>query len=221
MPSLKAAADKLKLHKLLDSLRYSLYVIFHPFDGFWDLKREKRGSVAAANVIVLLVLMTRLWHLQFSGFLFVDVVWKEVNIWVEMAQILVPLVIWCIANWCLTTLFDGKGGFRDIYVMTAYALVPYVLIQIPLIVMSNVITEDEGALYTVFGGISILWCAALMLVGMMQTHEYTMGKTIAFTLFTIVGMIVIMVLCLMFFCMASEAIGYFTSLFRELTFRFY
>ena len=28
--------DKQKWQRLLSSLRYSLYVIFHPFDGFWD-----------------------------------------------------------------------------------------------------------------------------------------------------------------------------------------
>ena len=36
--------DKQKWQHLLSSLRYSLYVIFHPFDGFWDLSREKRGT---------------------------------------------------------------------------------------------------------------------------------------------------------------------------------
>ncbi len=221
MRAVSAVMKKLQLKAVLESLRYSLYVIFHPFDGFWDLKNEKRGSVAAANVIVLLVLLTRLWQLQFSGFLFLEIAWKEVNIWLEIFQIIVPLAIWCIANWCLTTLFDGKGGLRDIYITTAYALVPYILIQVPLIVVSNVITQDEGALYTVFSGISYLWCGALLLVGMMQTHEYTMAKTVAFTLFTVLGMIVIMVLCLMFFCMTSEAVGYFSSLIRELMFRLY
>ena len=47
--------DKQKWQRLLSSLRYSLYVIFHPFDGFWDLSREKRGSLGAANIIVFLV----------------------------------------------------------------------------------------------------------------------------------------------------------------------
>ena len=80
-----------KLVRFARSLRYSLYVIVHPFDGFWDLKHEKRGSIAAANVIVLLTLLTTLWIKQFSGFLFVKVDWESVNIWSEMAQILLTL----------------------------------------------------------------------------------------------------------------------------------
>ena len=62
--------DKQKWQRLLSSLRYSLYVIFHPFDGFWDLSREKRGSLGAANIIVFLVLLVRLLSMQFTPFLF-------------------------------------------------------------------------------------------------------------------------------------------------------
>ena len=208
-----------KLVRFARSLRYSLYVIVHPFDGFWDLKHEKRGSMAAANVIVLLTLLTTLWIKQFSGFLFVKVDWESVNIWSEMAQILLPLVIWCVSNWCLTTLFDGLGSLKDVYITTAYALTPYVLIQLPLIVMSNVITVDEGALYTFFSSVSILWCAALLLIGMMQTHDYTMGKTILAVLASILGMVIIIVLCLLIFSMTSEAIGYVITLVREIMVR--
>ena len=43
-----------------DSLRYALHCIVRPFDGFWDLTHEKRGSMAAANTIVILVLLTNL-----------------------------------------------------------------------------------------------------------------------------------------------------------------
>ncbi|HUM61808.1 MAG TPA: hypothetical protein PLA31_10275, partial [Clostridia bacterium] len=42
------------------TLRYSLHVIVRPFDGFWDLTRERRGSMAAANFIVFMTLLTRI-----------------------------------------------------------------------------------------------------------------------------------------------------------------
>lgn len=203
------------------TLRYCLHVIVHPFDGFWDLKHEKRGSVAAASCIILLTLLANLWSKQYSSFLFVDVNWEEVNIWLDMAQILVPLLIWCISNWCLTTLFDGKGTLRDIYILTGYALTPYPLLQIPLCFVSNVITAEEGALYFFFSTVSIVWCAALLLSGLMMTHDYTMKKTLLSTLATIVGMLVIIVLCIMIFSMASEAIAYFVSIWREIRIRFY
>ena len=51
---------------------------------------------------------------------------------------------------------------------TAYALTPYVLIQIPLIIMSNFVTVEEGSFYTVFDSISLMWCAILIFMAMMM-----------------------------------------------------
>lgn len=209
------------LKKYLGSVRYCFHVIFHPFDGFWDLKNEKRGTLAGANTIILLTLLTRLWIKQFSSFLFVNVNWEQVNIWSEMAMIFLPLIIWCVSNWCLTTLFDGLGSLKDVYIATGYALTPYPLIQIPLCLLSNVITSDEGALYVFFSAVSIVWCVALLLVGQMQTHDYTMGKTVLAVSASLVGMLIIIVLCLLIFSMTSEAVAYFASLIRELIIRFY
>ena len=72
----------------------------------------------------------------------------------EFAKILLPLAIFCICNWGVTTLFDGKGHLGDIYMGTAYALTPYTLIQIPIIILSNVVTIEESAFYSVFNAIS-------------------------------------------------------------------
>jgi hypothetical protein len=83
-----------------------------------------------------------------------------------------------------------------------------------------VITADEGALYVFFGALSIVWCVALLLVGLMQTHDYTMGKTVLAVFASLVGMLVIIVLCLLIFSMTSEAIAYFVSLVREMIIRF-
>ena len=38
------------------SLRFALHVITHPFDGFWDLIHEKRGTMAAAHTFLFLFL---------------------------------------------------------------------------------------------------------------------------------------------------------------------
>ena len=37
---------------IIHGLRYALHVIVHPFDGFWDLKHEKRGNLASALIIL-------------------------------------------------------------------------------------------------------------------------------------------------------------------------
>ena len=52
----------------LETLKFALYCITHPLDGFWDLTHEKRGTIAAANTILLLTLLANLFKLSMPSF---------------------------------------------------------------------------------------------------------------------------------------------------------
>ena len=110
------------MSRMLHGLRYSLYVVFHPFKGFWDLKHEKKGNVFSAWVLVASLILLYILRRQMTGFILNFNILNEMNIFVEILSVLVPLGLWCLSNWCITTLVDGEGSFRDIFVTTAYAL---------------------------------------------------------------------------------------------------
>ncbi len=203
----------------LKTLKFALYCTTHPLDGFWDLTHEKRGSIAAANTILVLTLLTNICKLQYTSFVFNKVYMPEENIWILLASVLFPLALWSVGNWGLTTLFNGKGRLNQVYMATCYAMTPYVLIQFPLIVLSNMITVEEGALYTVLSILSLIWAAMLILSAMMQIHEYSLSKTLLFTIASIFAMLVMIFILLIFFSMISQAVSYFISLVREILFR--
>lgn len=219
--SMKTAFQKDKLIRLRDSLRYSFHVIFRPFDGFWDLTHEKRGSMGAANVILILFVMTQVWTWTYSSFPFYFPQWEYFNLFMRIMPSTVIFLTWCIANWSLTTLMDGKGKLGQIYMATAYALTPYVLIRIPLIFSTYVLTWEERTYYVVFENISTLWCAILILCAMMMIHDFTLSKAILTSLFTIVAMMIIIFLIVMFFSLITQSFGYFVSLYKEAAFRLY
>ncbi len=216
---LSAFAQKETYIHFLKTLRYSLYVISHPADGFWDLIHAKRGSYATANFMVIMTVLTHIWKLRFTSFVCIDVNWEEVNVLMEIATILLPLVIFVICNWAVTTLFDGKGHLGDVYMGTGYALTPYVLLQIPMIIISNFITRDEVAFYEVLNTISFIWVVVLLFMAMMMIHQYSFGKTLMFTIITLFGMLVFIFIMMLFFSLISQGIAYFVSLVREVIFR--
>ena len=201
------------------SLRYSLHVISHPFDGFWDLIHEKRGSLAAAHTFLLAFLLTRVLKLMLTSFQFITAPIQYINVFEEMASLALPFIILCLANWAMTTLFDGKGRFRDIYIAMCYALIPYVLIQLPMILVSNILTFEEGSFYSVLLSFSVIWCVFLVFTGLMEVHDYGPGKTFIFLIVTVLGAAVIIFLLLVFFSLLSDAISYFVSMYREIVFR--
>ncbi len=203
----------------LATLKFALYCMTHPLDGFWDLTHEKRGSLAAANTILILTLASRIMKLQFTSFLFLTVYWEGINIFLYLASVLFPLALWCVGNWALTTLFDGKGTLKQVYMATCYAMAPYPLIQIPLTIVSNVVTVEEGAFYSVLSAFSLIWAAFLIIAAMMQIHEYSLSKTVGFTVGSLFAMLVMIFILLLFFSMISQGIAYFVSLAREIMFR--
>lgn len=205
--------------RYLATLKFALYCITHPLDGFWDLTHEKRGSIAAANTILIATVVVRIMKLQFTSFIFLTVYWEGINIFLYIASILFPLALWVVGNWALTTLFDGKGKLGQVYMATCYALTPYPLIQLPLIIFSNFVTVDEREFYTVLSGISLVWAALLIISAMAQIHEYKMSKNLLFTVATLFAMLVMVFILLLFFSMISQGVSYFISLGREILFR--
>lgn len=205
--------------KYLISLRYSFHVIFHPFDGFWDLKREGRGSIQAALTIVALTILTYTVQKQNTAFLFNFNRLKDLNVMVDIITVLMLYVLWCISSWCLTSLMDGEGTLKDIAIATAYAVVPIVLINLPLVAISHMITADEGAFYNTFQMISYIWAGGLLLFSTMITHQYSMKKTILTIICTIVGMGIILFIGLLFFSVIQQIISFVLILYKELKFR--
>ena len=220
-PAARAGDGKAKawLSRYRQSLRYALYVITHPFDGFWDLIHEKKGSIAAANTFLILFLLIRVLKLIATNFQFISAPIQHINVFEEMGSLLLPFIVLCVANWAMTTLFEGKGRFKDIYMGMCYALVPYILIQLPMILVSNMLTYEEGSFYSVLLAFSMIWCFFLVFVGLMEIHDYGPGKTFIFLIVTVVGACVILFLMLVFFSLLSDAVAFFVSFYREIVFR--
>ena len=203
----------------LKSLKFALYCLTHPLDGFWDLTHEKRGSYAAANTILILTLLIRVLKLRYTSFIFITVYWEDINIFLYLASILFPLSMFVVGNWGLTTLFDGKARLGQVYMTSCYALTPYPLIQFPLMALSNFVTVDEAEFYSAISAISLVWAALLFIAAMGQIHEFGMGKNLLFIVASLFAMLVIVFILLLFFSMISQGVAYFVSLVKEIMFR--
>ena len=207
------------MEKYWNSLKFAIYCLTHPLDGFWDLTHEKRGTYAAANTILILTLLARVFRLRFTSFIFLNVYWEELNMLTYIGSVLFPLGLFVVGNWALTTLFDGKGRLGQVYMGTCYALAPYPLLQFPLMIFSNFVTVDEAEFYSMISVISLVWCGMLIIAAMGQIHEYSLGKNILFTVATLFAMLVMIFILLLFFSMISQGIAYFISLGKEILFR--
>ncbi len=205
--------------RITSALKYSLHVAVNPVDGFWDLRYEDRGNMPAAMIILLGASLSMVFLKQYTGYLFNPRDVSRINVFSEVTATLATFFLWCAINWALTTLMDGKGSFSDIVMATAYALTPLILIYVPITILSNLLTLEEGSYYYFFQGLGVLWCGILVFFATMVTHHYTPAKTAGTCVLVVVGMGVVVFLGLLFLNMVSMLTEYVTTVYREVVFR--
>jgi hypothetical protein len=102
---------------------------------------------------------------------------------------------------------------------TCYGLLPYPVFQLPLMIASNFVTIEEGQFYSVLSVISLVYCAFLIIAGMGQIHDFSMGKNILFTIASLFAMLVMVFILMIFFSMITQGVSYFISLGKEMMYR--
>lgn len=202
-----------------DQLYYVFHIMFHPVDGFWDLKHEKRGSVKAALVFIAITIVALFYRAVGTGYIMNPQGTGEANIFMQVLVVLVPVLLFVVANWCLTTLFDGEGSLKDIFVATGYSLLPIALTTIPVTIASNFVVSDEVDILSLIIVLGFIWTGMLLFFGTMVTHDYTMGKNFVTVLGTVVGMAFIMFLAIMFTSLVMDLVGFITNIVSEINYR--
>ena len=201
-----------------EEIMYGFWVIFHPFDGFWDLKHEKRGSVRGAFFYIGMTILAFTYKSVGSSYL-VNPYNSYMNILATITSIMVPFLLWAAANWCLTTLFDGEGSFKDIFIATGYALVPIPLFMFPITICTHFLTLAEVSILNLLLIFSFIWVGLLIVFGSMVTHDYTFGKNLIMCVCTIVGMAFIMFVAVLFSGLANNIVSFVTAIVVEISYR--
>lgn len=203
----------------VESIKYGFHVITHPFDGFWCIRRENKGSTAAALTFVVLTILTLSIEEQSTGFLFNQNRLSEINVLVDIITVAMLYVLWCVANWCTTSLMEGEGRMVDILQAVGYSLLPIILIRLPMVLLSQVITTDEGTFYYILSVASYIWTGFLIFTGTMTIHHYSIGKTVFTCIITILGMAIIMFIALLFFSVIQQMATFVETIYTELRYR--
>lgn len=204
-----------------ESIKDSFRLLLHPFNGYWDLKYEydQKRNLALSFIILFLLGITNILRTQYTGFT-VQVVYPDsINSLMEFLYVILPVLFFSVANWSIMTLMDGEGKFVEIFTSTCFALLPLVIIHIPLVVISHYISLQEVAFYHFFSTLALLWTAFLLFIGNMTVQQFTPSKTIGTLLVTIVTMAFLAFLCLLFFSLIQQVIGFGFTIYQEIKLR--
>ena len=201
---------------MINQIKFTSHIIFHPADGFWDMKREKKGSMSFCLTLLFLQFATMVLQEYAVGFIFDKSLGETADILFLFAVAVIPIFLLALANLSITTFLEGEGTFKDIFMMGCYALVPSILVRVITTVLSNVMSLEESTYVTILTAVSTVWMLLLFFVGIMEVHNYSVSRTVASALLTIIAMVIIIFLLLLFLDMISRIFGFGYSIVQEL-----
>lgn len=202
--------------KLKDELIYGFYVARHPFNGNWGLKAEKRGSMRGATIWLAITAVSSLINTLGACYLQKA---EHPTVISALSNTVIPLLLIVVANMCFTSLMDGKGSFKDVYITVCYSTVPYAITTIPFTLIGYTLVNDELSILSLASSLILAWVIMLIFFGLMTVHDYSFGKNLLVTLLTIAGIGFILFILMIFVSLTGKMITLVTSIINELSFR--
>ncbi len=217
--SLKLFFVKLSRVKLINDLLFLKYMLFHPIDGYYEIRRKNRISLVSATVLYIYLFFLELFKIFFTGFIFSSVSVYRVNLFEVAAGIYLPVAVLLLSNYLISEINSGEGRLRDIYTAGAYALAPYIVFEPFLIIISNVLTYNEAFLYTFPQYVVIGWTLILLFLMVKQIHNYTVGEAVKNILLTLFMVFIIIIIVFIIFVLFTQEAEFLQSIFREVILR--
>jgi len=179
--------DRYNLYRKPTSLqkhcRFAWSMLRHPIDGFYYAKTEQKASVVSATVLYIALIVVFVADQMFRGFIFNNST-KDTSVLMTVALIAVPVVLWIVGNHMVSSISDGEGTFRQVYICTAYAATPYIFLTPVIIALSYVLTQNEAFVITLGSIVIVAWTVILLIMSVVEVHNYT-GKETVKTVFLI------------------------------------
>jgi len=207
------------MKQTLKCLAYLPYLSIHPFEGFFEARFRDKGSVLAATIIFIIYGIVQIFSAQYTGFInnfrhLYDLQSTELFLSGTL-----PLVLFIISNYSSTTLMNGNGRLRDIYIVSCYSLAPLIVFGIISVIISNFITIEELPILTAFYWIGVVWFLFLLFVGLCVAHEYTVLQNIGSLILTVLAAAIILFLVVLLLTLADRMVNFFSVIFIEISSR--
>ncbi|KMJ58908.1 hypothetical protein AB685_07470 [Bacillus sp. LL01] len=209
-----------KSRKLLSELLFLGKFLRHPIDSFYYVKRVRKVSVLSATILYIILYIEYLIMNNFTGFIFRGGTTNEqINFGLEFLTLFVPIILFIVANYLVSTINDGEGKFSDIYIGTIYSLAPVILFIIPITLMSNVLTLNELFLYVFSMQVMVGWSLVILFIMVKEIHAFEFLETIRNILMTIFCMIIIVLVCFIIYVLMDQVIDFVTAIIQEVILR--
>jgi len=199
-----------------DKLKYWGYSLVHPFDGFFEIRFRGHGSLLIATLLLIAYAVLNCLKFQYTGFPMNTNNIEEMDALSLFISVVSVVALFTVSNWTVTTLFNGKGTMKDIFIVVCYSLTVPIIGDALVTFASNFVTLDEVMILTSVQMLCYVYFAFLVIAGLTTIHEYGFGGSIMSIIMSIAAAAIILFIGILVFTMLERMISFFTSVAEEL-----
>ena len=199
-----------------EKLHYWGHSLLHPFDGFFEIRFRNQGSMLIATVLLVAYAILRCLSFQYTGFPMNLNNIDEMDALSLFISTISVVVLGAVSNWTITTLFNGKGKLKDIYIVICYSLTVLIIGDAIVTFASNFVTMEEVMILTAIQMMCYAYFVFLLFAGLGTVHEYSFAGNLLSMIMTVVAAAVILFIGVLIFTMLERMFSFVTSVTDEL-----
>ncbi len=205
-------------NKLIRDLVFLKRILRHPIDSMYEIRRDRAGSVLSATILYLTGFILFALNYMGRGFIFNYQDARNVSYVFLMSLFLLPCAVFVAANYMVSSINEGEGRVKDVYIATAYSLAPYIIFMPFVIALSYVVTLNEAFVLSFAALLIWVWAAVILFLGLKEIHNYEVKEVIKNILLSLFLMFVAVILYSIIYMLLDQLIGFIYSIVKEVAY---
>ena len=205
----------------MNMFQLAFCILRRPHDTFRILQKE-RESFSFVPVILLCALLVcvRIAFIYSVHYPLQDIRPRQANLIVEAAFLVLPLLMWAVANFAVTSIMDGETMMRESLTASLYCMVPYMVLMLPLALFSHALSNSGEGLYSLLQYAIYGWCGILFVMSIKVMNNYTALKTIGVIIINILVVALMLAIALLTIALVNQLWMFIEGLVREFSYTF-
>ncbi len=211
----KKVGDRLKNTPVIGEIGYAFKCARHPINRYYDIRVGKNGSIIAATIIYIVFFAVYMVYQTSKGFIYQFTDIEDMDIGAVVVGFFAILILFVVCNYLVTSITDGDGTFKQVYMIPAYGVMPLMFAMIATIGMSYVLTYNESFILTVIMIVGGTWTISVIFEGLSTVHDYDFKNTVVSLIITAVFMLIAAIVVLIVIIMWEQLSDFLLTVGKE------
>lgn len=203
---IKNSLNTIYRFKLLSDLRLLKKTLHKPNDVFYDIRVKNNISMMTAVCNLGLLVGITVISSSLTSYLFSNRMGDGINLVGSFLSVAGLTMLFVISNFLITSILDGEGKLKHIFIGTIYALAPITLLMIPVALFSNVLTLNDSFLLQVLQWLMYGGAGILILIMVIEVHNYSFTEALKVVILTLLTMLLIIIIGVSLYALFTQIV---------------